>query len=211
MFDAARRADSDNVLTDEDVAKITAALNAAGVPQGRIEPDAPSEPERNFTPAQTSKQGITLIHSFEGFARKLPDGSVQAYPDPGTGGKPWTIGWGSTTDEDGKPIEPGTIWSKERADRRFEQHLGQFERQVITALGSSIHNTSQEQFDALVSFTYNVGAGALTSSTLLRMHKAGNHAGAADQFGRWNKAGRRVMAGLTRRRAAEAELYRKGS
>jgi lysozyme len=60
---------------------------------------------------------------------------------------------------------------------------------------------------ALVSFAYNVGVGALGSSTLLRLLNAGDHAGAAAQFGRWNKAGGKALAGLTKRRAAEAALF----
>lgn len=155
----------------------------------------------------TSARGIAMIHSFEGFAKKLPDGRVQAYPDPDTGGAPWTIGWGSTTDEAGKPIQPGTIWTKERADARFVQHLAQFEAQVNALLGGA--PTTQGQFDALVSFAYNIGAGdgGLKTSTLLRKHKAGDYAGAKGQFARWNKAAGKVMSGLTRRRSAESELY----
>lgn len=200
LFDTVRRL-LGRPLTQADVDAINASLR----------PDAPSKPEQPFTPAQTSAKGIALIHSFEGFAKLLPDGRVQAYPDPGTGGAPWTIGFGSTTDEHGKAIKPGTIWTRQKAERRFVQHLGQFERDVIAALGSAVHATSQAQFDALVSFTYNVGPANLRSSTLLRKHKAGDYAGAAAEFARWNRAAGRVMAGLTRRRAAEAALYRSGS
>ena len=174
-----------------------------------IRPDAPTAPERKGTPAQTSVAGIKLIHDFEGYARRLPNGDCQAYPDPGTGGKPWTIGWGSTTDENGKPIQPGTVWTRERADKRFAQHLGQFEREVIRALGSAIDGTSQAQFDALVSFHYNTGA--IGRATLTKLHKAGRFAEAAAEFLKWNRAGGRVMAGLTRLRQAEAAMYRSGS
>ena len=66
--------------------------------------------------------------------------------------------------------------------------------------------TSQAQFDALVSFHYNTGA--IGRATLTRRHRAGDHAGAAREFARWNRAGGRVLAGLVRRRAAEAALYR---
>lgn len=154
---------------------------------------------------RTGDKGIALIHSFESYARALPDGRCQAYPDPGTGDKPWTIGWGSTTDENGQPIAPGTIWTRERADRRFRQDLAVFEDAVRKAIGSA--RTTQNQFDAMVSLAYNIGAKAFAGSTLARLHRAGDTAGALGQFARWNKAGGKVMAGLTRRRAAEAALY----
>lgn len=201
LFDLIRKIKGSG-LTQSEVDAINEAMRT---------PDAPTRPEVPHTPAQTSAEGIALIHSFEGYHKQRPDGSVIAYPDPGPTGLPVTIGWGSTTDENGKPIAPGTVWTRERADKRFAQHLGQFERQLIMALGSAVHSTSQRQFDALMSFTYNVGPGNLKASTLLRKHKAGDYAGAAKEFARWNKAGGRVLAGLTRRRAAEAALYREGS
>ena len=173
-------------------------------------PDAPSHREGTPAPQVTGIEGIALMHEFEGYAKKLPNGDCEAYPDPGTGGAPWTIGWGSTSDEDMRPIKPGTVWSMERAEARFKQHLKQFEREVKDALGGALANTSQEQFDALISFTYNLGGANFRSSTLLRKHKAGDHEGAANEFVRWNKAGGRVMKGLTRRREAEAALYRRG-
>jgi len=158
---------------------------------------------------RTSKAGIDLIHMFEGYATRLPDGSAKAYPDPGTGGKPWTIGWGSTTDEQGKPIQPGTIWTRERADARFAKHLSQFEAGVREGLRGA--PVTQGQFDAMVSLAYNIGVGAFQGSTLLRRHRAGDYAAAQAQFARWNRAGGRVMKGLTRRRAAEARMYGGGN
>lgn len=68
-------------------------------------------------------------------------------------------------------------------------------------------NSGQGQFDALVSFTYNLGARSLSTSTLLRKLNAGDYAGAADEFLRWNKAGGKVLTGLTRRREAERALF----
>jgi len=159
-------------------------------------------------PTSTSAKGIELIHSFEGYAAKLPNGDCKAYPDPATGGKPFTIGWGTTTDEQGKPLAPGAVWTRDRADARFKQHLRQFEESVIRALGPAIYSTTQSQFDAFVSFAYNLGPANLAKSTLLKKHKAGDYNGAAAQFAAWNKAAGRVMAGLTRRRDAEAALYR---
>ena len=145
--------------------------------------------------------GIKLIQSFEGCAKKRSDGSYDAYPDPATGGDPWTIGWGST----GPDIKRGVVWTQKQCDDRFVSHAGEFAAKVEKALGGAA--TTQHQFDAMVSLAYNIGMGNFSASTLLRKHRAGDHAGAAAQFAVWNKANKKVMAGLTRRRAAEAALY----
>jgi lysozyme len=144
---------------------------------------------------------IALIQQFEGCAKKQADGSFIAYPDPGTGGDPWTIGWGTT----GADVKQGAVWSQQQCDDRLTADLTSFAAKVSAVLGAA--QTSQHQFDALVSFAYNVGVGNLSSSTLLKLHKAGDFAGAAQQFGRWNKAAGKVLPGLTKRRAAEAALY----
>lgn len=170
--------------------------------------DRASAPEDAADGAQAiGNAGLQLIREFEGCAKRRTNGSVEAYPDPGTGGVPWTIGWGSTTDEDGRAIAPGTVWTQERCDARFAAHVAEFAEEVATLLGNA--PTGRNQFDALVSLAYNIGTRALGTSTLLRMHLAGDHTGAAEQFGRWNRAGGRVLAGLVRRRAAEAALYRR--
>lgn len=146
----------------------------------------------------TSAKGIALIHSFE-------QCKLDAYPDPGSrDGNPWTVGWGST----GPDIRRGTVWTQEQADARFEQHLAKLEQDVVRVLDGAA--TTQDQFDALVSFAYNVGVGAkgLGGSTLLRKHHAGDYGGAAAEFSRWDKNDGRRMRGLTRRRLAEAALYR---
>jgi GH24 family phage-related lysozyme (muramidase) len=159
----------------------------------------------------TSKAGLDLIKSFESCAKAIGGGRFQAYPDPapGNNGLPVTIGWGSTRGFDGKPIKLGTVWTQEQCDRKKAEDMAEFEAQVRAILGST--PTTQGQFDALVSFAYNLGSAALRGSTLMRKHKAGDHAGAANEFVKWNKAGGKVMRGLTRRREAEAALYRKGS
>ncbi len=144
---------------------------------------------------------IKLIQSFEGCAKKRADGSYDAYPDPGSGGDPWTIGWGST----GADIKRGVVWTQQQCDDRFAEHVAQFAANVDKALGGAA--TTQHQFDAMVSLAYNIGMGNFSASTLLRKHKAGDRAGAAGQFAVWNKAAGKVLPGLTRRRAAEAALY----
>ncbi|HEX8573264.1 MAG TPA: lysozyme [Allosphingosinicella sp.] len=146
---------------------------------------------------------IKLVQEFEGCAKKRPDGSFEAYPDPGTGGDPWTIGWGTT----GPDVKKGIVWTQKECDDRFTAHLDEFGTKVATILGGT--PTTQNQFDAMVSFAYNVGPANLAASTLLKKHKAGDYKSAAAEFGRWNKAAGKVMAGLTRRRAAEAALYSK--
>lgn len=145
-------------------------------------------------------QGLALIRQFEGCARLRRDGMVEAYPDPGTGGEPWTIGWGAT----GPGIGPGTVWTQQQCDARLESDVARHARDVVIALGDA--PTTQTQFDALVSFHYNTGA--IARSTLLRRHLAGDYRAAAEEFARWNRAGGRVLKGLVRRRAAEARLYR---
>lgn len=155
----------------------------------------------------TGAAGVALMHEFESCR-------LTSYKDPGSAnGLPITIGWGSTSDEHGQPIRLGETWTQERCDARYRQDLAKFERGVSTLLGNA--PTTQNQFDALVSFAYNVGldidedtkAEGLGDSTLLRKHLAGDYAGAAREFAKWNKNDGQVLRGLTRRRAAEAELY----
>ena len=145
-----------------------------------------------------SKAAIDNIKAFEGCR-------LTAYPDPGTGGDPWTIGWGST----GPDIKRGTVWTQEQADQRLAEHVAEFATGVTAALSGK--PTTQPQFDALVSFAYNVGLGNLRTSTLLRKHRAGDYEGAAAEFGKWTRAAGKVLPGLVRRREAEAALYRRAA
>jgi lysozyme len=144
---------------------------------------------------------VALVQEFEGCAKRRSDGSFAAYPDPASGGEPWTIGWGTT----GADVKPGVVWTQAQCDDRLAADLDAFAARVAQVIGTA--PTTQHQFDAMVSFAYNLGVANLAGSTLLRLHKAGDHAGAQAQFARWNKAAGKVMAGLTRRRAAEAALY----
>lgn len=150
-------------------------------------------------PLAVSDAGLTLIKQFEGCGRLRSDGRVEAYPDPGTGGAPWTIGWGAT----GLGIGPGTIWTRAQCDARLAQDIQRYAHEVALALDGA--PTTQAQFDALVSFHYNTGA--IARASLTSKHRAGDYAGAAVEFARWNRAGGRVMAGLARRRAAETRMY----
>jgi GH24 family phage-related lysozyme (muramidase) len=178
-----------------EVGAIDNLLDALGVPRGHAN-------------EEWLDLAAPLVEKWEGYAKRLPDGSVKAYPDPATGGAPWTIGVGSTTDEQGKPIQPGTVWTRERAMARFKAHLREFGEGVDRLLDGA--PTTPAQKAAMTSLAYNVGLGAFGGSTLLKRHKAGLHGAAADQFRRWNRAGGKVMQGLTNRRADEADLYRRG-
>jgi len=149
--------------------------------------------------------GTALIKRFEGCAKLRRDGLVEAYPDPGTGGEPWTIGWGATGPDIDRNRRIGldTVWTQKQCDTRLDTDLVRYARDVENAIGDAA--TSQAQFDAMVSFHYNTGA--IARATLTKKHVAGDYAGAAAQFARWNRAGGRVLKGLVRRRAAEAKLY----
>jgi len=144
---------------------------------------------------KVSERGLELIEDAEGTV-------LTAYPDPGTGGDPWTIGVGHT----GPDVHPGLVITKERAMELLKADLAVSEQ----AVGYMAQNCTQGQFDALVSFCFNVGRKNLQNSTLLRKHNAGDYAGAAEEFGKWTHAAGHVLPGLVKRRAAEAKLYREG-
>ena len=138
---------------------------------------------------QISERGLALIKEFEGLYLK-------AYRCPA--GVP-TIGYGHTAG-----VAMGQTISEQQADEYLRRDVRMFERAVDRLVKVPL---AQGQFDALVSFAFNLGAGALQSSTLLRMLNSGDYAGAAAQFGRWTKAGGRVLPGLVRRREAERRLF----
>jgi len=193
-------------------------LRLENLPQDRVT-CGPSVPhirraDRGHSAAarRIGEDGTALIKRFEGCARLRRDGLVEAYPDPGTGGEPWTIGWGATGADDqpgaqaGARIGPGTMWSQQQCDARLARDLVRYARDVARAIGDA--PTTQGQFDAMVSFHYNTGA--IGRATLMRKHRAGDTEGAAAEFKRWNRAGGRVLKGLVRRRQAEEQLYRGG-
>lgn len=177
----------------------------------------PYAPERRFTPAHVAmidsladsfgipdavgeiKEGAIAVA--DALTREFEGCKLTAYPDPGSGGDPWTIGWGAT----GSGIRKGVVWTQEQADARHVADLARFADGVNRVIGNA--PTSDKQRGAMISLAYNIGLQNFSESTLLRLHKEGDYAGAAKQFARWNKASGNVMAGLTRRRAAEAAVY----
>jgi lysozyme len=145
---------------------------------------------------KTGPLGIELIHSFETCVLK-------PYRCPA--GVP-TIGWGNTFYEDGTKVTmKDSPITQERADKLFEFILHDTEKYVDSYC---IDTVSQNQFDALVSFAYNCGCPALKGSTLLKkVNRNLNDPAIRAEFAKWNKSSGRVLAGLVRRRKAEADLY----
>jgi lysozyme len=148
-----------------------------------------------------SKHGEALIKEFEGLR-------LTAYRDSAG---IWTIGYGSTRYHDGRTVKPGDkLANKLQADALFKNTLGQYANTVYQFVKVEL---SQDQFDALVSFTYNEGIGALQRSTLLQKLNAGDYDGAANQFLVWNKitdpvTGKKVVLdALVKRRAKERQLF----
>lgn len=145
-----------------------------------------------------NKEGIDLIKSHEGL-------SLKAYPDPATGGEPYTIGFGSTYYEDGTKVKLGDHVTEERATKLFETIAEKFAVKVKALITS---NVNSNQLSALVSFSYNVGVNALKSSTLLKKVNANpNDPTIKAEFMKWIKANGKVMNGLKKRREAESNLY----
>ncbi|CAH5338753.1 lysozyme [Serratia marcescens] len=141
-----------------------------------------------------SDDGMALIKRFEGLR-------LQAYQDSvGV----WTIGYGWTQPVAGRKIGAGMAIDATTAERLLVCGIAQFEQGVERRVTVPI---TQGQFDALVSFAYNLGLRALENSTLLRRLNAGDRQGAADEFGRWVNAGGVRLDGLVARRAAERALF----
>lgn len=152
-----------------------------------------------MTPSQAC---FNLCETSEGYAKLLPGGDCEAYPDPASGGKPYTIGFGST----GPDIHLGLAWTRVQAIQRMQDDMARIAASVTAIIGNS--PITQGQFDAFCDFSYNEGTHALATSTLMVLHKMGNYAEAVLQFGRWDIAAGKIMAGLETRRAAEAAMYR---
>lgn len=143
-------------------------------------------------------EGKALLKEMEGFR-------ANAYPDPASGGDPWTIGYGFT---DG--VEPGDYMSRQDAEKRLDIELQKYE---IAVWQMCTIKPNENQFAALVVCEWNIGITGLRGSSILKAHNRGDFQAAARAFSLWNKATvdgkKKAMPGLTRRRAAEAALYLK--
>ena len=153
---------------------------------------------------KASLECLALIKHFEGCR-------LRSYPDPGTGARPWTIGWGST----GPEIGPGVVWDQQRADARLAGDVTMRDGDANNAIKVAV---TQGQYDAFVSILFNVGHGSPVRdgivrlktaypSTLLRKLNAADYIGARAEFVRWCSPGTNVSAGLLKRRKAEQLLW----
>jgi lysozyme len=144
-----------------------------------------------------SDRGLALIERFEGFRE-------DAYPDPGTGGNPWTIGIGTTKYPDGHRVRQGDHITHEQ-DREYLLHdLAWVEECIDHCVQVEL---TQNQRDATASLIYNLGCRAFEKSTLLRRLNAGRYEEAAEEFPKWCHAGGHVLRGLVKRRLEEHDLF----
>ena len=150
-------------------------------------------------PMRLSDAGAKLVKSFESCHKKDGDG-FKPYMCPGG---VLTIGWGHTNDH-GRQFKNRDRWTQAECDAAFDEDMRFFAGKVSAMVKVPL---KQYQFDALVSFAYNVGASALRGSTLLRKLNARDYDGAALEFHKWNRSKGKVLPGLVRRRAAEALLF----
>lgn len=172
--------------------KIFGRLSRPATSSGSVSPSSQSasSPGSFVSPLSMSESGLTVLKHYEGC-------ELQSYQDSvGV----WTIGYGDTEN-----VLPGMTITRQEAEDRLERRLARdFEPGVRAAITAGMR---QEQFDAMVCLAYNIGVGAFTGSTLVKLFNAGDIALAADQFPRWDKAGGKSLKGLRRRRAAERALF----
>ena len=150
-------------------------------------------------PAELSALDIALriAKHFEGCATKIAGGNVAAYWD--AAGSVWTIGWGAT----GSGIAKNTVWTQQQCDDWIHNRMAK----DVAKIEAALPNLAPHELGACACLAYNIGMTAFLNSTLVSRIKSGNKAGAADQFLKWDKAGGKVLKGLTRRRKCERAIF----
>jgi lysozyme len=178
--------------TQNDVTDLLAFLQFSSAQSYTLAPADQAPPTDVAQPRggqQINAAGIKLLTAFEGCELKAYQDSVRV----------WTIGYGHT-----KTAKPGMTITQAQAEQLLQDDLAEFEAAVESTVNVGLND---DQFSALVSFCFNLGARSLFDSTLLRVLNQGNFAAAANEFPRWNKAGQQQLLGLTRRRLAERSLF----
>jgi lysozyme len=155
----------------------------------RVDAAAVAKASTYRTNMNIGTKGLDLIRFFEGL-------ELNAYQ---CAAGVWTIGYGHTKD-----VQQGMTISEARANEMLAEELNEYESYIN---GLVTVELNQDQFDAMVSWVYNLGVGNLKASTLLKVLNAGDYDGVPAQMMRWNKAGGKVLEGLTKRRQAEADLF----
>jgi lysozyme len=147
-----------------------------------------------------SQEGVTLIKHYEG-CPKDADGNAVAYRCPAN--KP-TIGYGSLKLKDGTPVEDNMTITMEEAEELLAHELKEYEGYINNIVTVPL---KQNEFDALVSWVFNLGPSNLKSSTMLKVLNAGKYQEVPEQIKRWNKVNGKVNEGLVKRRKSEALLF----
>lgn len=143
-----------------------------------------------------SENCYAMIRQYEGCR-------LTAYPDPATGGAPWTIGYGHT----GPEVHMGMSISQHEANDLLVNDANRVAAQVSKLVTVQL---SQAEFDALVCFVFNVGIGNFAKSTMLKKLNAEDYVGAAHEFTKWDRAAGKEMPGLLARRVAEEKEFERG-
>lgn len=154
------------------------------------------------------KLAAAICHKFEGMPVNKKTNRCHAYPDPKTGGAPWTIGAGSCFYKDGSPVKEGDTLSIEEAEELF---LWTLERQYAAAVLKKIpkQHLNYNRFSAATSWCYNLGVGRFNTCTATKLWISGDYEGAANSYSLWFSPGSNVEKGLKRRRNAEKEIFLK--
>lgn len=140
-----------------------------------------------------SDAGLALTQHFEGCRLNAYQDSVGV----------WTIGFGHTAG-----VHPGMSCTQQQAEEWLQSDIHWAEYAVNKYVTAPL---TQSEFDALVDFTFNLGVGNFVHSTLLRLLNAEDYEGAANEFPKWNRAGGKILPGLTARRLAEQEMFKNGT
>lgn len=149
-------------------------------------------------PPESAPLAVDLLKKLEGCRLK-------AYPDPASGGKPWTIGYGATgEDSNGNEIGPSTVWTQSRADAELRSAANKLCGRIVNRLERPVKPC---QLAAMVCLAYNIGFASWENSTVRRLFNAGDEQGAGNAFRMWNKAAGQVNVGLTNRRETERAVF----